>query len=221
MLPLNVLIACEESQTECSVFLAAGCNAYSCDLQECSGNFPSRHIVGDVCSLFVPGSFVQTQDRLPLCVPKWDLIIAHPPCTYLTRAAGAYLYRGHKIDEERFLKGREAAQFFMQLLNAPARFVAVENPVPFKVFNLPPPSCAIDPYDFGAPWSKRTLLWLRNLPPLFHTLECPTRRSWVYSTRGGKKRSKAFPAIAQAMADQWLPFILKTLNINTNHAILQ
>lgn len=220
MLPLNVLIACEESQTECSTFLAAGCNAYSCDLQECSGHFPSRHIVGDVRSLFLPGSFVKTQDGLPLCVPKWNLIIAHPPCTYLTRAAGALLYRGHQIDEERFIKGQEAAQFFMQLLNAPARFVAVENPVPFKIFNLPPPSCAIDPYDFGSPWSKRTLLWLRNLPPLFRTLENPSRRSWVYCTRGGKKRSKSFPVIAQAMADQWLPFILQTLNINPNHEIL-
>lgn len=213
MLPLNVLIACEESQTECSTFLAAGCNAYSCDLQECSGNFPNRHIVEDVRSLFIPGSFVKTQDGLPLCVPQWDLIIAHPPCTYLSRAAGAYLYRGHQVNEERFLKGQEAAQFFMQLLNAPARFVAVENPVPFKVFNLPPPSCAIDPYDFGAPWSKRTLLWLRNLPPLFLTLENPSRSSWVHCTRGGKKRSKSFPCIAQAMADQWLPFILQTLNI--------
>lgn len=221
MLPLNVLIACEESQTECSVFLAAGCNAYSCDLQKCSGRFPSRHIVGDVRSLFLPGSFVQTQDGLPLCVPRWDLIIAHPPCTYLTRAAGALLYRDHKLDEERFAKGQEAAQFFMQLLNAPARFVAVENPVPFKVFNLPTPSCAIDPYDFGAPWSKRTLLWLRNLPPLFRTFENPSHRSWVYSTRGGKKRSKSFSAIAQAMADQWLPFILQTLNINPDHEILQ
>lgn len=220
MLPLNVLIACEESQTECSVFLAAGCNAYSCDLQECSGHFPSRHVVGDVRSMFVPGSFVRTQDGLPLCVPHWDLIIAHPPCTYLTRAAGAFLYRGHKVDEARLTKGMEAAQFFRQMLNAPAHFVAVENPVPFKIFNLPPPSCAIDPYDYGAPWSKKTLLWLKNLPPLFRTLENPNRRSWVYSTRGGKKRSKSFQVIAKAMAEQWLPYIMQNLNTHSSHEIL-
>lgn len=221
MIPLNVLIACEESQTECSVFLAAGCNAYSCDMQECSGNFPNRHIMGDVRRLFVPGNFVQTQDGLPLCVPRWDLIIAHPPCTYLSKVAGPLLFPNHTLNEERFIKGQKAAQFFMEMLNAPARFVAVENPVPFKLFNLPPPSCAINPYDYGAPWSKRTLLWLRNLPPLFRTLENPCYRSWHHCTRGGKKRSKSFPGIAKAMADQWLPFILQTLNINPSHEILQ
>lgn len=208
MLKLNVLIACEESQTECEAFLAAGCNAYSCDLQQCTGRFPSRHIVGDVRSLFFPGSFVVTQDGLPLCVPAWDLIIAHPPCTYLTRAAGAFLYRGHQLDNTRYNLGIEAAQFFMEMLNAPAKYVAVENPTPFKIFKLPKPSCVINPYDFGEPWSKKTLLWLRNLPPLLCTIEAPVRRSYVHCTKGSKKRSKSFRSIAQAMVNQWIPFIL-------------
>lgn len=209
MVPLNVLIACEESQTECTAFLTHGCNAYSCDLQPCSGNFPGRHIVGDVRSMFVPGSFVETADGMPLCVPKWDLIIAHPPCTYLSKAGAAFLYRGGQIDQQRYELGLKGAQFFFEMLNAPARYVAVENPVPFKVFGLPAPSCSVNPYDFGAPWSKQTLLWLRNLPPLMSSLMIPHYRSWVYCTRGGKKRSKSFPGIAEAMATQWVPFILQ------------
>ena len=208
VLPLNVLIACEESQTECSAFLHAGCNAYSCDLQPCSGDFPSRHIVGDVRSLFVPGSFTTTSDGMPLCVPSWDLIIAHPPCTYLSKAGGAFLYKGGQLDRDRYALGLSAAQFFREMLEAPARYVAVENPVPFKVFKLPQPSCSINPYDFGAPWSKKTLLWLKNLPPLMCGLMAPHYKSWVYSTRGGKRRSKSFPVIADAMVSQWLPIIL-------------
>lgn len=207
---INVLIACEESQVECSAFLGAGCNAYSCDLQECSGCFPSRHIIGDVRSLFVPGSFAITQDGFPFCVPEWDLIIAHPPCTYLSKAAGNILFKDHKIDEDRYKLGLDAARFFMEMYNAPAKYVAVENPIPFKIFNLPPPDCAINPSDFGAPWLKKTLYWLRNLPPLMSEKLHPTPRSFVFSTRGGKRRSKSFPEVAAAMVHQWLPIILNT-----------
>lgn len=209
---INVLIACEESQSECSAFLRHGCNAYSCDLQPCSGNYPGRHIVGDVRSLFVPGSIAHTSDGMPFEVPRWHLIIAHPPCTYLTKAGGAFLYRGHALNQDRYAKGVEAADFFRQMLNAPAPYVAVENPVPFKVFGLPRPSCSFNPFDFGAPWSKKTLLWLKNLPPLMCTVESPKRRSWVYSTRGGKKRSKSFDVVSEAMASQWIPFILNDMH---------
>lgn len=204
---LNILIACEESQTECSAFLARGCNCYSCDLQPCSGKYPERHIIGDVRSLFAPNSIVHSESGEQIIVPKWHMIIAHPPCTFLSRAASAFLYRGGHIDKERFAKGLEAAHFFHEMLNAPAHFVAVENPVPFRVFNLPPPSCAVNPSDFGEPWLKKTLYWLRNLPPLMSTIIHPTPRSFVYYTRGGKKRSKSFPCIAEAMAEQWLPIV--------------
>lgn len=205
---LNVLIACEESQTELTAFLNAGCNAYSCDLQRCSGPFPSRHILGDALKAIIPGSFVMLQDGFPFCTPKWDLIIAHPPCTYLSKEAGNLLFKGHTLNTQRYEKGLEAREFFMQLYNAPARFVAVENPIPFRIFNLPPPSCAVDPYDFGAPWRKKTLFWLRNLPPLMSTIIHPTPRSYVYSTKGSKKRSKSFDVIANAMAAQWVPVVL-------------
>lgn len=212
MLPINVLIACEESQVECKTFLNAGCNAYSCDLQKCSGGLPSRHIVGDVRLLFVPGSFASTQDGFPLCVPEWDLIIAHPPCTYLSKVGAPSLFPNRCLDSERFSLGQQAASFFLEMLNAPAQFVAVENPVPCKIFGLPAPSCSINPYDFGEPWSKRTLYWLRNLPPLMCGLENPSRQSWTAVKRGSKARSKSFVSIAEAMASQWIPIILSTHN---------
>lgn len=204
---INVLIACEESQSECTAFLDAECNAYSCDLQECTGHHPDRHIVGDVRQLFIPGSIVTTQTGEQLIVPTWDLIIAHPPCTYLSRAAGAFLYRGHTINPGRYKLGLQAADFFREMLNAPARYVAVENPVPFKVFKLPPPSCAVNPSDFGSPWLKKTLYWLKNLPPLMTTCTHPMPRSYVHCTKGGKKRSKSFDCISKAMVEQWLPII--------------
>lgn len=204
---INVLIACEESQSECTAFLNAGCNAWSCDLQECSGNYPGRHIVGDVRRLFIPESIVTTQTGAQLVVPKWDLIIAHPPCTYLSRAAGAFLFRGGVLNEARYKLGLQAADFFREMLNAPAKYVAVENPVPFKIFKLPPPSCAINPSDFGSPWLKKTLYWLKNLPPLMATCTHPAPRSYIRCTKGSKKRSKSFDCVSNAMVEQWLPII--------------
>lgn len=209
---VNVLIACEESQSECAAFLAAGCNVFSADLQACSGHFPSRHFVGDVRELFVPGSLVTLQSGAQLICPKWHLIIAHPPCTYLSKAAGNILFRGHKTDEHRFALGLQAADFFMQMYNAPAHFVCVENPIPFRIFNLPRPSCAVNPSDFGAPWLKKTLYWLHDLPPLMSTIIHPSPRSYVRCTRGGKKRSKSFDVISNAMVIQWLPVILDYYN---------
>lgn len=211
---INVLIACEESQSECSAFLRHGCNAYSCDLQPCSGRYPGRHIVGDVRSMFVPGSIVHTSDGMPLAIPKWHLIIAHPPCTYLTKAASHLLFAGHQLNAERYKLGVDAAQFFFEMLNAPAPYVAVENPVPCKIFGLPRSSFAFDPCDFGAPWRKRTWLWLRNLPPLIASIESAKKKSWVRCTRGGKKRSKSFDCVSESMAAQWVPFILQDMNRN-------
>lgn len=204
---INVLIACEESQSECTEFLNAGCNAWSCDLQECSGHYPNRHIVGDVRELFIDGSIVTTQTGRQFVVPKWDLIIAHPPCTYLSKAAGNLLYAGHSLNEARYKLGLQAADFFREMLNAPAIYVAVENPVPFRIFKLPPPSCAINPSDFGSPWLKKTLYWLKNLPPLMATYTHPRPKSYVKNTSGGKKRSKSFDCVSRAMVEQWLPII--------------
>lgn len=204
---INVLIACEESQSECTAFLNAGCNAWSCDLQECSGNYPGRHIVGDVRRLFIPGDIVTTQTGKHLIVPKWDLIIAHPPCTYLSKVAAPLLFSDGSLNETRYKLGLQAADFFREMLNAPAKYVAVENPVPFKIFKLPPPSCAINPSDFGAPWLKKTLYWLKNLPPLMATYTHPRPRSYHDCVKGSKKRSKSFDCVSMAMVEQWLPII--------------
>lgn len=154
---------------------------------------------------------------------KWDMIIAHPPCTYLTTAGAIRLYsKDHAIaDEERYEKGLEAARFFMAFYNADCPRIAVENPVPMKCFNLPPYSQIIEPFMFGDPWRKRTCLWLKGLPPLIPTVSPvepmglwvgstskrrdPTiaERYILHSNRDQKRRSKTFPGIARAMAEQW------------------
>lgn len=206
-----VLIACEESQAECTVFRAAGAVAFSCDIQDCSGGHPEWHFKGDVRNLFqVPNYFI-TQAGERVYIPRWDLVIAHPPCTYLSRAAGAFLYRGRHLNWERFRLGLLARRFFMEMYNAPAPFVCVENPVPFTIFKLPKPTCAVNPSDFGAPWLKKTLYWCRGLPPLILGVQHPCPRSFVHYTRGSVNRSKSFKVIAEAMAAQWLPLVKQNL----------
>ena len=206
---MKVLVACEESQAVCKAFRALGHEAYSCDIQPCSGGHPEWHIQGDALSV--------------LYGQPWDLVIAHPPCTYLTAASAVRLFnRDHSIkDFERLKAGFSARDFFMEFYNAPVPMVAVENPCPLKLFNLPPYSQIIEPYMFGDPWKKRTCLWLRGLPDLVPTDLVEPLGLWVGSTSGRsgtgrvkssytlashrsqKMRSKTFPGIASAMASQW------------------
>lgn len=207
MRKIRVLIACEESQAEVIEFRKAGCLAFSCDLQLCSGNHPEWHVVSDCLALFQTPCVFRTQDGKKHTVLHWDLVISHPPCTYLSRAAAIYLFPGHVLNKKRYQLGLLAKDFFMACYNVDAPFVVVENPVPFRIFNLPKPSCSIHPRDFGAPWKKQTLYWLKNLPPLMATIIHPKPKSYVYSTRGGKKRSKSFPEVAQQMVVQWLPIV--------------
>lgn len=198
-------MACEESQAVTIELRRLGHEAYSCDLQECSGGHPEWHIKGDA---------------LELLKIKWDMIIAHPPCTYLTAASAVRLMPGGVIDEERLGKGRKAAEFFMAIWNADCHRIAVENPVPIKIFELPQYTQIIEPYYFGDPWRKRTCLWLKNLPPLLPTDVVVPKGLWVGSTSGRrdatvysryslrskrsqKERAKTFPGIARAMAEQW------------------
>lgn len=152
------------------------------------------------------------------------MIIAHPPCTYLTAAGAVRLFKpDHTIkDPARLEKGRMAADFFMAIWDADCQRIAIENPVPMGIFNLPKYSQIIEPYMFGDPWRKRTCLWLKGLPPLVAMMEAPVapRGLWVGSTsqrrdptikqryelhsnRDPKRRSKTFPGIARAMALQW------------------
>lgn len=202
---MRILVACEESQAVTKELRRLGHEAYSCDIQECSGGHPEWHL---------------KVNALELLKMKWDMIIAHPPCTYLTNAGARWLYAGHKLNEDRFQKGLQAKAFFMAFFNANCQRIAIENPVPSAVFDMPKPSQIIQPYEYGHPYSKKTYLWLKGLPALMPTLiideHVPFVSSGTYSKthdprykgasrQGGaaKMRSKTFPGIAKAMAEQW------------------
>ena len=227
----NILVACEESQRVCAAFREKGHNAFSCDILPCSGGHPEWHIQGDVLKVLNPsrqtipgddwyGFKFRTQDGvLHFVEGKWDLIIAHPPCTYLSNAGARHLWKGHKLNQERYQSGLIAKDFFMTLYNADCDKICVENPTPSKIFNLPKYTQTIQPYQFGHPYTKRTHLWLKGLPELKATnivepvaTFCP---SGSYSKKHGEKhkglftrdrareRSKTFEGIAKAMAEQW------------------
>lgn len=222
---MRVLVACEESQEVCKAFRARGHEAYSCDIQECSGGHPDWHIRRDAYSLLYPvvkgHNYFQTCDHEMHEGGNWDLLIAHPPCTYMSAAGACRMYpkAGH-IDKERFALAMEAKEFFLELLNADCPRICIENPRPLKCVGLPAETQRIQPYEYGEPWSKLTYLWLKGLPELVPTkivddykpyVSCGTSRNKGnpdkagMSRRGGaqKVRSKTFPGIAKAMAEQW------------------
>lgn len=202
---MRVLIACEESQTVCKAFRERGHEAYSCDILPCSGGHPEWHIQGDVTNLFYP-------------LNQWDLIIAHPPCTYLSNSGVRWLYP--KEGNSRWEKMKEASDFFNMFCNYHAASlgktkVCIENPIQHKHANLPKHNQLIQPYQFGHLEKKATCLWLYGLPPLKHTnnvfeemmlLPYAERAKIHYASPGperAKLRSKTFPGIAKAMAEQW------------------
>lgn len=219
---MKVLVACEESQTVCKAFRERGHEAYSCDIQEPSGGHPEWHILGDVLPLLNGNCEFKTMDGLTHRISgKWDLIIAHPPCTYLTNAGACRMYpQKGKIDPNRFAKAMEAKKFFMDFLNADCEKICIENPVPLSVVELPKKTQAIQPYEFGHPYTKKTYLWLKGLPNLVPTniiepvgpYVCGNAEIWkkqaakgvVYGKeKSAKHRSKTFEGIAAAMASQW------------------
>lgn len=222
---LKVLVACEESQRVCSAFRRLGHEAYSCDIIEPSGGHPEWHVLGDVLPLLEREREREftTMDGVTHTVDKWDLIIAHPPCTYLTNAGARHLWKGHELNQERYQQGLEAKAFFMKFLNADCEHIAVENPIPSKVFELPKYTQTIQPYQFGHPFTKKTCLWLKGLPTLQPTNEVEPIATWCpsgsYSHKHGDKhrgmftkdrarnRSKTFEGIAQAMAEQWSAYL--------------
>ena len=217
---MNVLVACEESQRVCIAFLERGHNAFSCDIQEPSGGRPDRHILGDALKAIQGGQIV-TMDGVTHYIPKWDLLIAHPPCTYLSNAGACRLYpHSGQIDRKRYEKGMQAKQFFLAFLNADIERIAVENPIPSEVFKLPEYTQIIEPYQFGHPYTKKTCLWLKHLPYLRPTNKVKPLGGWVCGNseiwkrqaakgkvygkeKSAKHRSKTFEGIAAAMADQW------------------
>ncbi len=221
---INVLVACEESQRVCMAFRERGFNAFSCDIQECSSGHPEYHILGDAVKALDAGE-ITTMDGTTHDIPKWDLLIAHPPCTYLSNAGARHLWKGHQLQADRVMLGIKARDFFMEFYRANIPLVAVENPVPSKIFVMPKYSQIIQPYHFGHPYTKRTCLWLKNLPPLEPTNIVEPTETWcpsgsyshkhgeqhkgMFTTDRAKNRAKTFPGIAKAFAEQWGDYILQ------------
>lgn len=230
---MKVLIACEESQEVCKAFRAKGHEAYSCDIQEPSGGHPEWHILGDALKA-VEGGQVVTMDGVTHEVGKWDLLIAHPPCTYLSNAATrSFSLRVTPAEKvvARWAERVKAAIFFMQFMLADVPKIAVENPVGIMNTAYRKADQIIHPYYFAENeadaknyHTKRTCLWLKNLPPLErkNNLSPPEpvyvsngekhkKISWCEGIRGtqngqegrAKARSKTAPGVAKAMAEQW------------------
>lgn len=213
---INVLIACEESQAECYAFRELGFNAYSCDIQKCQRKANTGwHIHGDVTPYLQGATDFETQDCHKHHVTRWHMIIAHPPCTYLCKVSSVHIVKrtseGEVINEERLAKMVQGAKFFRICLNAKADFVAVENPLPMRRANLPKPDFFIQPSWFGVKYTKKTLYWVRNLPPIMAEIDYPNPKQFVRSSRG-KYRSRTFPEVARAIARQWGNYILDEYN---------
>lgn len=205
---LNVLIACEESQAECIAWRELGHRAFSCDIQPCGrNNHPEWHIWGDVRPLLKGRSHFQTMDGKLHNLAKWDLIIAHPPCTYLCKVSSVHMVKNGVLQTERYQKMLEAREFFFECLSAQAEYVAVENPIPMARARLPRPTCYACPSWFGVKYTKKTLYWLKNLPPLVAEIDHPSPKEYVHSSRG-KYRSRTFPEMAKGIARQWSSYIL-------------
>lgn len=205
--PLFVLVACEESQISCIAFRRLGCVAFSCDIQECSGKHPEWHILSDVTSLLNGDCHFITQYGTYHHVKKWDLILAHPPCTYLSSVTAPLLFVDHHLNRERYEKLKEAAAFFMKIYNCNCEHLCVENPRPLKIAHLPRPDCVVNPCNFGSKYSKRTYLWLRGLPPIINTCVNPCPKSFVYTRSGGKARSVSDYNMYNEIAKQFVNFI--------------
>lgn len=206
---VNILIACEESQAECIAFRERGFNAFSCDIQK-ARKFPGWHIKGDVTPYLDGMTHFTTEDGVIHHVDKWHMIIAHPPCTYICKLSSVQLIKHGVMDTERYAKMRAGVQFFFKCYNAKAPFVAVENPIPMARAGLPRSTCYACPSWYGVKYTKKTLYWLHNLPPLMPSVIFPNPKSYVHCSRG-KYRSRTFPAMAKAIAQQWGDFLLQEL----------
>lgn len=236
---INVLVACEESQRVCMAFRERGFIAFSCDIQECSGGHPEYHILGDAVKALDAGE-ITTMDGRIHSIPKWDLLIAHPPCTYLSNAATRQYSLKCNSPEKvvaRWVNRANAAILFMQFILADVPRIAVENPVGFMNSSYRKADQIIQPYYFAGSVTddenyheKRTCLWLKGVPPLKRTSDLPKpppmyicqgekskgkKIGWCEGMRGckseerAKARSKTFPGIAKAMAEQWGDYILQ------------
>jgi len=215
---MKVLVACEESQAVTKEFRKLGHEAYSCDLIPCSGGHPEWHIQGDALKESRSG--------------KYDLMIAHPPCTFLSVSGNRWLYNkdGSK-NEERWDNRKKALNFVQELMDAPIKYIAIENPISVISSQIRKPNQIVQPYMFGDSASKKTCLWTKNLPLLVSTEIVDKGEFFEWKDKKGKKkrqplwyynafinsksdqerrslRSKTFPGIAKAIATQYSEYII-------------
>jgi len=210
---MRVLVACEESQAVTKAFRKLGHEAYSCDIQECSGDKPEWHIKGDAIQEAYSG--------------KYDLMIAHPPCTYLAVSGARWMYnKDGSVNKERLTNQRKALNFVQKLMDAPIEKIAIENPVSVISSQIRKPDQIIQPYEYGHSEAKKTCLWLKNLPLLQPTKIVDKGEFVEWVDKNGKKkrqakwyldvltkaktkaerqklRSKTYQGIADAIANQW------------------
>lgn len=219
----KILIACEESQAVCIEMRKSGHEAFSCDTQDCSGGFPEWHIKEDVLKV--------------IAREHWDMMIAFPPCTFLTCRA-----QSHNIKLKRWAEKKAAIEFFMQMINAPIKRIAVENPKGIMNSGYRKPDQIIQPFYFGDPHRKMTCLWLKGLPKLKWTkqnnlfeTQTAVEEEIKYFRKDGKPihwvdsfaptqerqklRSKTFPSIAKAMGSQWGEYLTAALADEAGGAI--
>lgn len=237
---LNILIACEESQAVCKEFRKLGHNAYSCDILTCSGGHPEWHFNCDCLKVIADkgGRLENGQDHY--IQGNWDLLIGHPPCTYLSVSGARWYYhpddkylppeqrRPHPLHPHRAEERQKAIEFFLSIANAEVEYIAVENPISIMSTEYRKPDQIVEPWMFGDEASKKTCLWLKNLPELIPT-EIVGKGEFVHYKDGAwsmakwmhdalvkaktpeerrKIRSKTFPGIAKAMAQQWSEYLI-------------
>ena len=215
-----ILVACEESQAVTIEMRNHGIEAFSCDIIECSGGHPEWHIMGNVLPLLNGNCQFKTMDGSEHSIDgRWDMIIAFPPCTKTSNAGARHLWKGGKLNIQRYYEGLCGKALFMAIWAADCDKVVIENPTPSKIFDFPEPTQAIQPFQFGHPFSKKTLLWERGVNPLKPTNIVEPERTWcpsgsysgkhndkhrgMFTTDRAKNRAKTFPGIAKAMAWQW------------------
>ena len=232
---LNILVACEESQAVCKAFRKLGHNAYSCDLLDCSGEHPEWHFNHDVTKVLDQSDLTLQNGEKAKIKGDWDIMIGHPPCTYLAVSGARWYYhpddaglpveqrRPHPRFPNRAQDREDGAAFFMLLANTNVKRIAIENPIGIMSKRWRKPDQSIQPYMFGDPFSKNTSLWLKNLRPLHPSKETDdhgerivfksgkTQPKWYSDALSKAKtteerrtlRSKTFPGIARAIAEQW------------------
>ena len=224
----TLLVACEESQRVCTAFRQRGWEAYSCDIIDCSGGHPEYHIKQDVLPLLNGNCDFETGDGVKHHIDRWDMLIAHPPCTELCSAGQHWFSRGIKDPKMR----EDAVDFFMRFINADCEHIAVENPIGIMSTRYRKPDCIVQPWQFGHPETKATCLWLKNLPSLVPTniIKKPEGGWENQQISNGKYtgfknydengkilawndprtkviRSRTYIGIAEAMAEQWTKYL--------------